>query len=167
MRNLDQIMSALEGSTNTIPGEHPVESIFPKEERGKKLYTEDLIIKLNEAIQVADGKQIELLCLISGLDGIDKRFTAVFCKLLKEEWHYTHEDIVTMLAEIKDPSSVTCLFEMSLRIPNYDDARSLAKKCIWALRAIGTLEARTKLELLSKSDDKLIRKEAKFAIEVL
>ena len=41
---------------------------------------------------------------------------------------------------------------------NYTDA--LAIKCIWALGDINTLESKEKLELLSKSKDKVIRKNA-------
>lgn len=39
---------------------------------------------------------------------------------------------------------------------NYDDTKSLARKCIWALADIGTEKAKEKLVLLSNSSDTLI-----------
>ena len=65
-----------------------------------------------------------------------------------------------LLEEIKDPNSVDCLYTTCLTIPEYDENRSLAKKCVWALGAINTPGSKEKLQKLSTSLDLIIKKAA-------
>lgn len=167
MKTLDQLLAELFGNTKTSPWEHPLEKIFAKEDRGKYLYTNELLEKLGDAIQMHDSKGVEYLCLISEVDGIDKRFTNILCKLLEENWHHSHEDIVMMMEIIKDPASVDCMYKISINIPSYDDGRSLAKKCIWALGAINTADAKEKLKMLSMSDDEIIKNAAVMQLQYM
>ena len=103
---------------------------------------------------------LDILLIIASRDGLDKTYSPVLCKLLFEEWHFSQEDIVMMLEDIKDPNSIESLFNAALKIPGHDDGRSLAKKCIWTLKAINTKSAIEKIILLSHSDDEIIRKNA-------
>lgn len=52
-----------------------------------------------------------------------------------------NEDIVDILALIADPTTVSCLEETMWWQPRRDEYRNLAIECVWALAAIGTLEA--------------------------
>jgi len=160
MKTLEQILSELQENTKISAWSHPLQKIFPEADRGQYLYTAQLLEKFDDAIKLHDSERIWQLCLISDADGIDKRFTGIFCNLLKENWHQSHEDVVMMLESIKDPKSVDCIYEMSLKIPSYDDGRALARKCIWALGAIDTLYAKEKLKNLALSDDEIIKETA-------
>jgi HEAT repeat protein len=61
-----------------------------------------------------------------------------------------------MLGEIKDPSSIEALYTRALDIPSYDDGRSIAKKCIWALVAIDTEGSWEKIKSLKALKDPVI-----------
>lgn len=70
-------------------------------------------------------------------------YTAVLCEALgrRDFDVVNHEDIVDVLAEIRDPASVDCLREALWWQPEWDEFRNLGVKCIWALAAIGTPDA--------------------------
>ncbi|WP_222594656.1 hypothetical protein, partial [Sphingobacterium faecium] len=68
-------------------------------------------------------------------DGADSDYTDILLQLLDEKWHISEEDIITVLELIKDPKSVNKLYEFALDVPDYDEMRAIAKKCIWALSA--------------------------------
>ncbi|MBB2749926.1 UNVERIFIED_ORG: HEAT repeat protein [Rhizobium aethiopicum] len=60
-------------------------------------------------------------------------------QLLQEGWHFKHEDVVSALADLKAPEAVEALYKVTYWVPSYlefDDARALAVKAIWALGAI-------------------------------
>lgn len=120
------------------------------------LYTSDLINQIDLAKTKGDSSLLETILSIASRDGLNGIYTKVLCNLLNESWHHSQEDIAMMLEEIKDPESVNCLYTASLIIPWHDDGRSLAKKCIWALKAINTPEALNALKLLAKSKDPII-----------
>jgi len=98
-------------------------------------------------------------------DGADSDYTDILLQLLDEEWHISEEDIISVLELIKDPKSVEKLYEVAINVPDYDDMRAVAKKCIWALSAINTAEAIEKLKLLEKIDDPIIKENAAFELE--
>jgi hypothetical protein len=165
MKKLNEILAELSSHDDFSPWQDPLDKIFPKSKRGYFLYTPELLIKLQESITLRDDITVSNLCLVSGADGINREFTKIFCELLKENWHDSHEDIIMILEELKDPDSIDCIYQTSLNIPNYDDGRSLAKKCIWALAAINTSKANEKLILLSNSDDQIIKEAAKMQLD--
>lgn len=124
------------------------------------LNTKDIINEIKNAIIAKDGGLIECLIILAWQDGLNQEYTQVLCELLAEDWHESAEDIAMMLEEIRDPLSVESLYERALKIPEYDDGRSLAKKCIWALKAINTEQAMEKLILLTHSADHIISEAA-------
>ncbi|CAA7195132.1 HEAT repeat domain-containing protein [Chryseobacterium potabilaquae] len=98
-------------------------------------------------------------------DGADGDYTDILLQLLDEKWHTSEEDIITILELIKDPKSIDKLYEVAINIPDYDDMRALAKKCMWALSAINTPKSINKLRLLQASNDPIIKENAIFQIE--
>jgi len=82
----------------------------------------------------------------------NNKFVDILCKLLKEKWHYRHEDIVNVLQGLKSPQSVQALYEVIFMKYDYlhkvDECHALARKCTWALGEIGTQEAYDKLLLV-------------------
>jgi hypothetical protein len=112
-----------------------------------------------------DAKGLSNTLAVIYNDGADRDFTSILLLLLDEKWHTSEEDIVGILEIIKDPKSIDKLYETAISVPDYDDMRALAKKCMWALSAINTPEAIQKLKLLQSSDDKIIKENATFQLE--
>lgn len=94
----------------------------------------------------------------------------VFCDLLDEDWHYSHQDLADTLQDIRDPSAVACLLRAAQKRHEYlayDDSYALAVNCIWALHDIGTGAAVQALNVLAASDVEIIRDKAKARIHDL
>lgn len=53
-----------------------------------------------------------------------------------------NEDVVELLERLRAEAAVPCLAETLNWTPDWDEYRNLGVKCIWALAAIGTEEAR-------------------------
>lgn len=119
---------------------------------------------LKKNIKEKDAKGLDLTLVKLFHLGVDKDFTEILLNLLEEDWHLQEENIVELLGIIKDPRSIDKLYELAINIPDYDDMRALAKKCMWALSAIGTPNAKEKLCLLAKNDDGIIKENAIFQI---
>lgn len=112
-----------------------------------------------------DAKGLSNTLAVICNDGADMEYTDILLHLLDDKWHTSEEDIISILELIKDPKSVDKLYETAINVPDYDDMRALAKKCMWALSAINTSEAIWKLKLLQSSDDPIIRENASFQLE--
>jgi len=90
-------------------------------------------------------------------------YAEILTKLLKEEWHYGHGDIASILMNLKFPGSVDALYATALKqfdYLGYANSFSLGRKCILALKAINTEEAWEKIRLLAQSDIPIIRGKA-------
>lgn len=138
----------------------PVSKLLQGFSEGEQHYTIELIELIKEAIKKEDAVLLEYVLIVADKDGLNKSYTAFLCQLLAENWHHSHEDIVMLLEKIKDPESVDCIYNASSFVIDYDDGRSLAKKCIWALGAINTEYSMSKLEQLSHSDNIIIKEAA-------
>jgi hypothetical protein len=136
---------------------------FP-EGRLKRYKTETLTL-LKENIKNKDEKGLATTLGVIFLDGADEDYTDLLLSTLDEDWHKLKEDIISVLELTKDPKSIQRIYEAAINIPDYDDGRSVAKKCIWALGAINTASSKEKLKLLQMSDDPIIRKAATMELE--
>ena len=90
-------------------------------------------------------------------------------KISKKEWHERHEDIAIYFMEMELPSTVECLYELAIsdfEKYRHDEYCQLVEKCCYALGAIGTEEAKEKLELLAKSDKGIIREHVEDTFEM-
>jgi hypothetical protein len=69
-------------------------------------------------------------------------YTFVLCDVLSQHREeFNNEDLVEVLARIRDPASVGCLEELLWWEPEGDEYRHLAQRACWALGAIATPEA--------------------------
>lgn len=127
-------------------------------------HTDGLLQKIAIAKETKDSNLLEYTLAIAAKDGVNKRYSKILMQVLPEMWHHSSEDIVTLLEDIKDPASTEVLYNRALDVPDYDDGRALAKKCIWALGAINTAEARAKLLSLERMDDHIIAEAAKTVV---
>lgn len=136
---------------------------FPK---GQHLqFKKETLSLLKDNIINKNEKELATTLAIICNDGADSDYTDILLKLLDEKWHISEEDIISVLELIKDPKSVDKLFEVAVDVPDYDDMRAIAKKCMWALSAINTPEAVEKLKQLEKVDDPIIKENATFQLE--
>ncbi|MFV0328206.1 MAG: HEAT repeat domain-containing protein [Dysgonomonas sp.] len=127
-------------------------------------FKKETLSLLRDVVEKKDAVKLSNIIAIIFNDGADKDYTDILLPLLGEKWHTSEEDIVEVLELIKDPKSVDKLYETAINIPDYDDMRSLAKKCMWALSAIKTPEAIEKLKLLQTIDDQIIKENAVFQL---
>ncbi|MBX5219597.1 hypothetical protein HJC04_04565 [Rhizobium sp. NLR8a] len=70
--------------------------------------------------------------------GFTKESLDLLKQLLRKDTHFKHEDVVSALAELKAPEAIEALSQACLWVPAYlefDEARALAVKVIWALGA--------------------------------
>lgn len=123
------------------------------------------LLKNNFSNKDAEGLSYTLAVIYD--DGADSDYTDTLLLLLDEKWHISEEDIVSVLELIKDPKSIDKLYDVAINVPDYDEMRALAKKCMWALKAINTPEAIEKLRLLQNTDDQIISENATFHLERL
>jgi HEAT repeat protein len=130
---------------------------FPK---GTQRYTRIIIDLLESAYDAEEADSIEFLIIAANQDGLNTEYTKVLCKLLESSWHSCHEDIAMSLESIRDPSSVESLYDaISFESPE-DTNYFLARKCLWALRAIGNQNAIDKLILAKASPVAMISETA-------
>ena len=130
-------------------------------------YKQETLSLLKENIQNKDQKGLSCTLAVIYNDGADEDYTDTLLSLLENKWHKLEEDIVGILEIIKDPKSIIKLYDLAINIPDYDDMRALAKKCMWAMSAVNTAEAIKKLKLLQKSNDPIIKENASFQLEQL
>ena len=87
---------------------------------------------------------------------------SVLMRLLLENWHDLHEDLVFELGLLGDPSAVEVIqkavyirFE---HLVQWGNLHEFQRKCTYALARIGTEESRAALEALARSTDPSVRK---------
>ncbi|HEY0048869.1 MAG TPA: HEAT repeat domain-containing protein [Pyrinomonadaceae bacterium] len=123
---------------------------------GRRIDKEYVINLFNEAINNKDAEAVEEALTVGIVfDFFSNEFSEIFCKLLQADWHYKHEDIAGLLQDLKDPSTVDCLYnaaQLHFEYLNYDDSYQFARKCIKALSKMGNKEAIEKLQLLAGSN---------------
>ena len=131
---------------------------FPSDKQ--LLFKNKTLPLLHESIEKKDEDLLSSTLAVLFYDGADIDYTEDLLKLLKVDWHILEEDIIQVLEIIKDPKSIETLYELALFVPDYDEMRSLAKKCLYALSAINTKESIEKIKILSTFDDDIIRENA-------
>lgn len=127
-------------------------SSYLKNEEPNDEYFERL---LDNAVTNRDEEKLEeaLIVINIGYHNLAS-LSPVFCQLLKEDWHYKHEDLAMLLSDIKDPSTANCLCEateLQYSYLDYDDTYQFARKCIKGISAIGDNNAINKLQQLAES----------------
>jgi hypothetical protein len=122
-------------------------------------FTDKIVSLLEKAYIEKDPNKVEYLTIAASADGVSSKYSKIFCKLLKEEWHEKQEDIIMLLAEIKDPDTVDCISELVYHKMPWDSAdySSVGLKSIWALGAIGNDKAIDRLKELANSNVDYIR----------
>jgi len=115
--------------------------------------------RLDEAMAARDPLAFELALTSAFEVGLSGDLAPLLARALLMPWHARHEDVARALQELRDPVAVDALFEAALAKHDYleyDNCLGLARKCIWALADIGTVDAKRRLERLAASENKAI-----------
>ena len=118
---------------------------------------------LQEAYEARNADDLSYALISGGNFGFVPEHKDILRRLIDEDWHYSHETIVSVLQTWPTVDTVEPLFRATQWVPKsleYDDARALAVKAIWALGKIPGPEAEAKLETLARSDNAILRKNA-------
>jgi hypothetical protein len=87
------------------------------------------------------------------------------CRVLTENWHEQHEDIVLLLQDLKDERAVAALFEASQmtfqHLIQWNNVHEFQRKCTWALADIGSERAKQRLSDLVGGRDETLAAYAK------
>ncbi len=128
---------------------------------------------IEDSFRSADADQADLGYIFhliqADICGLDINVT-LLCRLLLEPWHFHHEDIAFLLEQLQDPIAIEALFATAQkRLPylDYDSTHQLARKCIKALAAIKTPEAKEKLDALSHAESSIIQEYARRELDRL
>lgn len=140
----------------------------------EKLISERLItdifgseVEINKIIEVLNISRTArnemflevILILIDHFELKDKKLTKLLCELATEDWHFTHEDIVSTLKETVDPDIVDILYNvifLKLEYLEYDETYQLARKCIKGIASINNLNSLSKLQNLLNNKNPII-----------
>jgi hypothetical protein len=129
-----------------------------------------LLGELEQALASRNPNNVEAALILGALFGWPQSSEIVLCRLLEEEWHTRHEDIAFTLQQLHPACAVEPLYRAvtkNLEYLAYDNGAALARKCIYALAAIGTADAKENLVALTNSNVEHVRSYAQRALKAL
>ena len=119
---------------------------------------------LDDAYRERNIDDLQCVMIIGNVFGFSDKHQNVLCLLLEEDWHISHEDIVSALGKLQmTPRTIDALYRITQWIPSYldfDESRALAVKAIWVLGSVDSLEAEQKLKAIGNSSNLVLRQEA-------
>lgn len=118
---------------------------------------------LNDAVASRSADDLSCALTIGGRFGLGPEHVPLLVSVVNVDWHTSHEAVVELLDPLRALSAIDAFYGATQWIPgylNYDDARALAVKAIWALGNLNSPAADAKLELLASADDQVLRKNA-------
>jgi hypothetical protein len=116
--------------------------------------------ELADAYRANDFLQVELL-VQAGMVHPSPELVPIACLILRERSECLNiEEVVDLLAILRSPNSIECLAETLNWIPDWDEFRHMGVKCIWALAAIGTEDARLVIRSQLESESPQLREAA-------
>lgn len=116
---------------------------------------------LSDAVTSRSPDEAELAMLAGFRIGFTKAHINLLSTLAQEGWHYSHEDIASAFDEIRAPGCVNSLGYLAQWVPEYlefDEARALGSKAVWALKKIGDASARVALREIAASQKDIVGK---------
>ncbi|HKP96265.1 MAG TPA: hypothetical protein VJ385_10945 [Fibrobacteria bacterium] len=119
---------------------------------------------LQRGLAEKDADAVDLGLMLMHRYGVSKDYLEVLHALALEPWHTSHENVVSGLAKIKDPSSVDVLARTAVAHHAYkewDKAFALGTKSIYGLWEIQTPEAVAKLGELIGNKNRVLKSTAK------
>jgi HEAT repeat protein len=109
---------------------------------------------LRDAVDRRDPVEVELALVVCFRFGFSDGHLQLLVTLAFADWHQRHEDVARALGGLKSLAAVDALVHLAQWVPSYlefDDARALAVKAIWALGGISGEAAHAALKSLASS----------------
>lgn len=125
---------------------------------------ERILKMLERVLAEQDGDALEYVLYLGHWFGLSNAHLPVLETLAVAPWHECHEDVVDALATLRSATSVGALYQAATSVfpyREYDDAYSLAVKCIWALGTLATHEAVARLGDLAHCGNSVIEFESR------
>jgi hypothetical protein len=128
-----------------------------------------MLTKLDKAIEGRDEEELRrcIADLFNQTKEISDEYYSRIEKLLTDKWHHEHEDIVGMiwLKDLKDNRFINPILTIAEQREPYrqfdDELESTLRKCVHALKTIGTKESNLALDKLISSGNENV----KYALE--
>jgi len=109
---------------------------------------------INQELGHGNYEGLQILILIA-LKSPSNVYTEILCRILDvASPEMNNDDVVDLLDDLSDPRSIHSLVKAAKREWEGDEYKHINKKCVWALKRIGTTEAENGLRELSKSSSK-------------
>jgi hypothetical protein len=118
---------------------------------------------LRDAVDRRDPVDVELALVVCFRFGFTDDHLEPLLSLAFADWHQRHEDVASALEKLGSPASVDALEHLARWIPAYlefDEARALAVKAIWALGGIRSETARQALTSIADSSCSILAEAA-------
>jgi hypothetical protein len=125
---------------------------------------EEAIVLLKNSPDALSADEIEAIFALSGDLAESSEGVDILNLLISQSNHHKHEDIVRSLQKAHDPSSISALvgaIQADFDYLSWDEDKALARKCMWALAAIGTKEAWSEIGRFSQLGDPVVAAWAK------
>lgn len=119
---------------------------------------------LNDGIKHKNGDRVEFSLIISDIFKKDKILLDIYEKLLFETWHDRHEDIVDVISQHGNASSIPSLIkclDMNLDCMKYNNSYSFHKKIIHAIQNLDGKNYKNYLKLIFQKLSPKLRAELK------
>lgn len=121
---------------------------FPRDTHN---YKKELLNLIDDSIRTKDSDKLGLYLSLAWRDGMDDSYKPVLKAVILATWHSFHEDIVDYAADLKDDAFTDDIYTIATNsfYRQYDDENDATlRKCIYALKAINSEEAKEKIQLL-------------------
>lgn len=122
-----------------------------------------MLKKLDKAIEGQNEVQLRSWIADIQPNEISKEFYSRIEKLLTDTWHHEHEDLVCLiwLMDLKDNRFIEPILTIAAQGETYrqfdDELESTLRKCVHALKTIGTNEANLALDKLIGSGNENVK----------
>jgi hypothetical protein len=118
----------------------------------QRLQTSEVQIasELTAAFDARDWRVLQALVLVCAKQP-SASYAHILCRILDEaSEQMTNEDVVDVLDQIREPSTVSALWRAASYDLSIDEFHNLNKKCVYALGHISTSEAEAALSEIAK-----------------
>jgi hypothetical protein len=91
---------------------------------------------LSEAVASQDSEAVEAALDVCFIFGFGDEHLDLLRQLAWSDWHNRHEDVASMLDDLRSSEALDALVHLASWVPkylDYDDARALAVKALWGL----------------------------------
>ena len=113
------------------------------------------------------AEYVELAFVVASRFSVPESSLECVQSLVGATWHRSHEELIRLLQDWRNPGSVDALciaikLKPLFHYLEYDDYGAFYKKCLWALASIGTEDAFAAIKMHANSDIPALREQAAY-----